>query len=44
MNEEQRYVKMKIKAYVLDVRNEFAFKSDMTEIVMAELIKEGVLG
>lgn len=44
MNEEKRYVKMKIKAYVMDVRNEFAFKSDMTEIVMAELIKEGILG
>ncbi|MEQ9300149.1 MAG: mechanosensitive ion channel family protein [Cyclobacteriaceae bacterium] len=44
MNEEQRYVKMKIKAYVMDVRNEFAFKSDMTEIVIAELIKEGILG
>ncbi|MFW6232730.1 MAG: mechanosensitive ion channel family protein, partial [Bacteroidota bacterium] len=35
--------KMKIKAYVLDIRYEFLFKSDMTEITTRELIKHGLL-
>lgn len=35
--------KMRLKAYVLDTRYEFAFKSEMTEICMRELIKEGIL-
>jgi small-conductance mechanosensitive channel len=36
-------IKMRLKAYVLDIRYEFAFKSDMTELVLQELKKEGVL-
>ena len=31
---------MKLKAYVFDTRDEFVFKSDMTEIVIRELIKQ----
>jgi len=39
VKERRTYLKMRLKAYVSDIRNEFAFKSDMTEIVMRELIK-----
>jgi len=35
--------KMRLKAYVMDIRYEFAFKSEMTEIVISELLKAGVL-
>ena len=35
------YYKMRLKAYVSDIRYEFAFKSEMTETVMRELIKQG---
>tara|TARA_B110000046_G_scaffold95045_1_gene102783 strand:+ start:7413 stop:7556 length:144 start_codon:yes stop_codon:yes gene_type:complete len=31
-----------ISAYVSDIRNQFAFKSDMTEIRMKEFLKEGI--
>jgi MscS family membrane protein len=37
------FLKMRLKAYVMDIRYEFAFKSDMTEIVIRELLKEGLL-
>ena len=43
VKEDRSYLKMRLKAYVLDIRFEFAFKSDMTEIVMRELIKEGII-
>jgi small-conductance mechanosensitive channel len=36
-------VKLRIKAYVLDIRYEFRFKSDMTELVLAELADRGIL-
>lgn len=39
----QSVLKMKIKAYVLDIRDEFKFKSEMTEIVIKKLLEEGVL-
>ncbi|RKD91498.1 mechanosensitive ion channel-like protein [Mangrovibacterium diazotrophicum] len=35
--------KMRLKAYVMDIRYEFAFKSEMTEIVISELLKAGIL-
>ncbi|MFY0673819.1 MAG: mechanosensitive ion channel [Bacteroidia bacterium] len=37
------FYKMRLKAYVSDIRNEFAFKSDMTELVLKELFEEGIL-
>lgn len=37
------YIKMRLKAYVSDIRDEFAFKSDMTELVMHEFLNEGIL-
>lgn len=36
-------LKMRLKAYVLDIRYEFAFMSDMTEIVIRELLDNGIL-
>lgn len=43
VKEDRSYLKMRLKAYVLDIRFEFNFKSDMTEIVMRELLKEGII-
>ncbi|ELR69671.1 Potassium efflux system KefA protein [Fulvivirga imtechensis AK7] len=43
VKERRSYLKMRLKAYVSDIRYEFAFKSDMTEIVMRELIREKVV-
>ena len=37
------FLKMRLKAYVMDVRYEFPFQSEMTEIVLKELQKEGLL-
>lgn len=37
------YIKMRLKAYVSDIRDEFVFKSDMTELVIREFLKEGIL-
>jgi len=37
------FLKMRLKAYVSDIRNEFAFKSEMTEIVMKELLNRGIM-
>lgn len=37
------YIKMRLKAYVSDIRDEFAFRSDMTELVIREFLKEGIL-
>lgn len=43
IHERKTYLKMKMKAYVTDIRNEFAFRSDMTEMVIKELISQGIL-
>lgn len=43
VKERRSYLKMRLKAYVFDIRDEFAFKSDMTEIVIREFIKEGLI-
>jgi len=43
VNNTNTYYKMKVKAYVMDIRDEFRFKSDMTELIITELVKEGVL-
>lgn len=36
-------IKMRLKAYVLDIRYEFIFMSDMTEVTIRELINHGVV-
>ena len=43
VKERRSYLKMRIKAYVMDIRYEFQFKSDMTEIVIRELLKQEVI-
>lgn len=43
VKEHRSYVKMRLKAYVSDIRNEFAFQSDMTEIVLKEFIAQGII-
>lgn len=35
--------KMRLKAYVLDIRYEFVFKSDMTELVLKELFNQKII-
>ncbi len=37
------FLKMRLKAYVMDVKYEFPFQSEMTEIVLRELYKGGLL-
>lgn len=43
VKDRKAYLKMRLKAYVSDIRNEFAFKSDMTEIVMRELLQARII-
>ena len=43
VKERRSYFKMRLKAYVMDIRYEFAFKSDMTEIVIRELFRNGII-
>jgi len=43
VKERRSYLKMRIKAYVMDIRYEFQFKSDMTEIVIRELLREELI-
>lgn len=43
VKERRSYLKMRLKAYVMDIRHEFVFKSDMTEIVLRELLNEGII-
>ncbi len=43
IKQRRSYLKMRIKAYVMDIRYEFQFKSDMTEIVIKELLAQGVI-
>ncbi|MGB5964822.1 MAG: mechanosensitive ion channel domain-containing protein [Sulfurimonadaceae bacterium] len=43
INEHKSFLEMKLKAYVMDIRYEFLFKSDMTEVVIKELLNQGLL-
>ncbi|WP_321295386.1 mechanosensitive ion channel family protein [Marinifilum fragile] len=43
VKERRSYLKMRLKAYVMDIRYEFQFKSDMTEIVVRELLKQEII-
>jgi len=38
IHEGQSMLKMRVKAYVLDIRYEFAFASDMTELIVEDLL------
>ena len=43
VKEKRSYLKMRLKAYVSDIRYEFTFKSEMTELIIRELLDKGVL-
>lgn len=43
MHNRQFIIKMRVKAYVLDIRYEFLFKSDMTEMIIAECNRLGYI-
>ena len=43
VKEKRSFYKMRLKAHVMDIRYEGPFKSDMTEIVIRELIKEKII-
>jgi len=43
VKEKRSYLKMRLKAYVSDKRYEFTFKSEMTELIIRELLDKGVL-
>lgn len=43
VHQRRSLLKMRLKAYVMDIRYEFQFKSDMTETVVRELLSQGVL-
>jgi small-conductance mechanosensitive channel len=43
IHQRRSYLKMRLKAYVMDIRDEFSFKSDMTEIVISELVKQKIV-
>jgi len=43
VHEENYVLKLRVKAYVFDIRYEFPFKSDMTELILTELKKKGLL-
>jgi|WetSurSiteA1Bulk_404760.scaffolds.fasta_scaffold13261_2 MscS family membrane protein len=43
VRERRSYLKMRLKAYVMDIKYEFEFKSEMTELIIRELINEGIL-
>lgn len=43
MHERRFILKVKVKAYVLDIRYEFPFQSDVTELILSELKNRNIL-
>ena len=43
VKERRSYLKMRLKAYVSDTRNEFVFMSDMTERTTKEFLAQGII-
>ena len=43
IREHRPYYKMRLKAYVMDIRYEFIFKSELTEMVIRELLHEQIV-
>lgn len=41
--QRRSYIRMALKAYVSDIRNEMIFRSDMTEIVIRELLEKKLI-
>ncbi|WP_340105055.1 mechanosensitive ion channel family protein [Rhodohalobacter sp. 8-1] len=43
MHDKKFVMKLRVKAYVLDIRYEFMFKSDMTEMILQECNMHGII-
>ena len=43
MHQRRFVLKLKVKAYVLDIRYEFPFQSDVTELILTELRERNIL-
>lgn len=43
MHHRRFILKLKVKAYVLDIRYEFPFQSDVTELILSELRRKGYI-
>ena len=43
IHEENYVLKLRVKAYVLDIRFEFPFQSDMTELILSELNRKKMI-
>lgn len=43
IHEKNYVIKLRVKAYVLDIRYEFPFQSDMTELILAELNQRNLI-
>lgn len=43
MHQRRFILKLKVKAYVLDIRYEFPFQSDVTELILSELNRRGII-
>ena len=43
VKQRRSYIKMRLKAYVSDLKYEFSFQSDMTEIFIKELLERGII-
>ena len=43
IHEKNYVIKLRVKAYVLDIRYEFPFQSDMTELILTELNKRNLI-
>ena len=43
IKDRRSYLKMRLKAYVMDIRYEFIFKSELTEVVIRELLREEII-
>ncbi len=43
MHQRRSMLKLNVKAYVLDIRFEFPFQSDVTELILAELSRRGLI-
>lgn len=43
IKDRKSYLKMRLKAYVADIRGEFGFKSEMTELVIAAFFEQGLI-
>jgi len=43
IKERNPFLKMRLKAYVSDLKNEFLFKSDLTEIFLKELYRQKII-